>query len=136
MNSRSTRRAAARRERSMAEADDRPDWGVPSDQLVLTVPELARALRISEVTLRRLAEVLTPSVGSPAPRARVCLSPQARREVERAARRFLAGYLPLLYGRAKATTVQPVTRALADALRRSHARVPPAARSRQPRVAA
>ncbi len=53
-----------------------------------------------------------------------------------AARRFLAGYLPYLYGRAPARRVTNLTASVAASLRRSRARVTPAQRRRHPRLVA
>jgi hypothetical protein len=56
--------------------------------------------------------------------------------VEPAARRFLRGYLPFLYGRGPARAIEPATAELRARLVRSRVRVPPAARRRYPRVVA
>jgi len=53
-----------------------------------------------------------------------------------AARRFLAGYLPYLYGRGPARRVTNVSSSVAASLRRSRARVTPAQRRRHPRLVA
>lgn len=50
------------------------------------------------------------------------------------ARRFLAGYLPYLYGRRPGRAVKPVTASVAASLRRSRVRVTPAQRRRHPRL--
>lgn len=50
------------------------------------------------------------------------------------ARRFLAGYLPYLYGRAPARRVTHVTVSVARSLRRSPVHVTPAQRRRHPRL--
>lgn len=62
------------------------------------------------------------------------LSRADRHAATRATRRFLTGYLPFLYGRGAAGRVRDATPSVARALRRSHARVTPAQRHRQPRV--
>ncbi len=51
-----------------------------------------------------------------------------------AARRFLADYLPYLYGRAPARHVTDVTASVAASLRRARVRVTPAQRRRHPRL--
>ena len=48
--------------------------------------------------------------------------------------RFLAGYLPFAYGRSSATEVGGVTPALRRQLLHERVQVPPAERSRRPRV--
>jgi hypothetical protein len=57
------------------------------------------------------------------------------RRARRATRRFLAGYLPFLYGRARAGAVRGVTAAVGRTLRRARPRVSPAQRARRPRLA-
>jgi len=65
----------------------------------------------------------------PAPhRARPLAQPLA------AARRFLGGYLPFLYGRGSARAVAAAAPSLRDRLAASRLRVPPAASERHPRV--
>lgn len=59
-----------------------------------------------------------------------------RSEPEAAAVRFLEGYLPFLYGRGGAGPIRAATPRLAERLVRSRVRVPPAARSRRPRLVA
>ena len=54
---------------------------------------------------------------------------------ERAARRFLTGYLRFLYGHAGAREIEQATPQLRRRLSRSRLRVPPAARRRNPRIA-
>lgn len=51
-----------------------------------------------------------------------------------AARRFLGGYLPFLYGRGSARAVAAAAPSLRDRLAASRLRVPPAASRRHPRV--
>lgn len=53
-----------------------------------------------------------------------------------AARRFLAGYLRYLYGRAPARRVTNVTASVAASLRRARVRVTPAQQRRRPRLVA
>lgn len=70
-------------------------------------------------------------------RARVSpLSTAERAAATRAAREFLTGYLPYLYGRARPGSVRPISRAVARSLRTSHARVTPAQQQRRPRATA
>jgi hypothetical protein len=52
----------------------------------------------------------------------------------RAARRFLAGYLPYSYGRGSAAAIAAAAPPLLDQLRRSPPRVPPEDRTLEPRV--
>lgn len=59
-----------------------------------------------------------------------------RSEPEVAAVRFLEDYLPFLYGRGAAGSIRAATPRLAERLVRSRVRVPPAARSRRPRLEA
>lgn len=69
--------------------------------------------------------------------ARIASPPVARRsEPEAAAVRFLEDYLPFLYGRDGAGPIRAATPRLAARLVRSRVRVPPAARSRRPRLEA
>jgi hypothetical protein len=56
--------------------------------------------------------------------------------VGRTARRFLGGYLPFLYGRGRASAIEPTTAELRARLARSRVRVPAATRRRHPRVVA
>lgn len=53
---------------------------------------------------------------------------------QRAARRFITSYLPVLYGRAKPQTVSGATAALRTDLRRNVRRLPPAMQERTPRI--
>jgi hypothetical protein len=63
-----------------------------------------------------------PAVGQSAPEA--------------AAVRFLEGYLPFLYGQAGSSSIRAATSRLTERLARSRVRVPPAARTRRPRLEA
>jgi hypothetical protein len=56
------------------------------------------------------------------------------RAVLRAGRRFLAGYLSLLYGRSRPRGLSAASTALRARLRRGRFRTPPAMRRRRPRV--
>lgn len=69
-----------------------------------------------------------------APSGRDPLGAADRAAATAATRRFLAGYVPYLYGRARAATVAPVTPSVARTLRRSSARVTPAQATRHPRI--
>jgi hypothetical protein len=53
-----------------------------------------------------------------------------------AAVRFLGGYLPFLYGKGGARSIRAATPQLVERLVRSRVRVPPAARTRDPRLEA
>ncbi|MBA3263652.1 MAG: hypothetical protein H0T69_14505 [Thermoleophilaceae bacterium] len=55
-------------------------------------------------------------------------------EAEATARRFLGGYLRLLYGRGPATAIAAATDRLRHRLARTRVRVTPAARRRRPRI--
>lgn len=55
--------------------------------------------------------------------------------VQRAARRFLKGYLAYLYGRGDADEIDPASPALERRLQRERLRVSPATRRRDPRIA-
>lgn len=59
-----------------------------------------------------------------------------RSEPEATAVRFLGGYLPFLYGQGAAKSIRAATPKLLERLVRSRVRVPPAARSRRPRLEA
>jgi hypothetical protein len=73
----------------------------------------------------------TPAVPAAGP------PPTAQRsEPEAAAVRFLGGYLPFLYGQGAAKSIRGATPQLVERLVRSRVRVPPAARSRRPRLEA
>lgn len=83
------------------------------------------------------------SVALPAPagpivavRRRVVISPAQLAQAQMSARRFLAGYLPYVYGRARARSVQAVLPSVATALRRYRPHVTPAQQRRHPRVRA
>lgn len=71
---------------------------------------------------------------SPAPATGARGAPVPKR-AERAARRFLHGYLRFLYGHAGAREIEQATPQLRRRLSDSRLRVPPAARRRRPRVA-
>ncbi|CAN5476740.1 hypothetical protein BH20ACT18_BH20ACT18_01130 [soil metagenome] len=74
---------------------------------------------------------------SPPPRDRGAVAPVSRAELaaaQRAARRFLDGYLAFLYGRAPARRISGVTAAVRHELERNTPRIPPAQRDRTPRV--
>jgi hypothetical protein len=75
---------------------------------------------------------VAPAAPPPAPVTRSTPVPQG---AERAARRFLKGYLRFLYGHAGAREIERATPQLRRRLSRSRLRVPPAARRRRPRVA-
>lgn len=77
-----------------------------------------------------------PIIGAKTQPPRDPLSTGERREATAAVRRFLAGYLPYLYGRGPAGRVAPVTPSVAHTLRSGSARVTPAQRHRHPRVTA
>jgi hypothetical protein len=73
---------------------------------------------------------------SPPPRAAPAapVPPPVPPAARRSARRFLAGYLRFIYGRAQAREIEAAAPALRRRLARSRLRVPPAARRRRPRV--
>ena len=80
-----------------------------------------------------VAPVETPN----APRSPAAGTPAARDRVEtakRAARRFLADYLPYTYGRRPARSIRGATPPLRRRLATEQPRVPPAVRRRHPRV--
>ena len=62
------------------------------------------------------------------------VSTAALLQARRVAERFLAGYLPLAYGRGSASAVSGVTPAMRRQLLRQGARLTPAERRRRPRV--
>jgi hypothetical protein len=70
-----------------------------------------------------------PPAAAPPPTAQ-------RSEPEAAAVRFLGGYLPFLYGQGAAKSIRAAMPQLVERLVHSRVRVPPAARSRQPRLEA
>jgi hypothetical protein len=70
-----------------------------------------------------------PSAAGPPPTAQWS-------EPEAAAVRFLGGYLPFLYGQGAAKSIRAATPQLVERLVRSRVRVPPAARTRRPRLEA
>ncbi len=74
-----------------------------------------------------------PIIGGPGTPASP-LSSADQRAATGAARDFLRGYLPYLYGRARAQTVRPVSPTVARTLRASRGRVTPAQRRRTPRA--
>ena len=77
----------------------------------------------------------TPSTPAAAPATGP--PPAAQRSAPQAAAvRFLGGYLPFLYGQGKARSIRAATPQLVERLVRSRVRVPPAARSRRPRLEA
>jgi hypothetical protein len=73
-----------------------------------------------------------PIVAHPPRVIRIAPAQLARARV--AGRRFLAGYLPYLYGRGSARSVVGVLPTVATALRKNHPRVTPAQRRRHPQV--
>jgi hypothetical protein len=70
----------------------------------------------------------------PPPRLPPPVSVAAMLQARRAAERFLAGYLPLAYGRGSALAVSSVKPALRRQLLRARAQLTPAERRRRPRV--
>jgi hypothetical protein len=68
--------------------------------------------------------------GAPAASDPSALTPQARETAER----FLAGYLGYAYGHTTASRIEDATRSLIHSLESQPPRVPPAARTRRPRV--
>lgn len=83
------------------------------------------------------------SVALPAPAGpivavprRLVISPVQLARARLSARRFLAGYLPYVYGRAPARSVRAVLPTVATALRRYRPRVTPAQRRRHPQLRA
>lgn len=77
-----------------------------------------------------------PIIGSPQPTGRDPLSRAERAAARTATRRFLAGYLPYLYGQGRASQVQPVSASVARTLRAGRARITPAQAARRPNVRA
>ena len=97
-----------------------------------TPPPAARPAP-SPGTAVTVAPVETPN----APRSPAAAVPAARGGVEaakRAARRFLADYLPYTYGRRPAPSIRGATPPLRRRLATQRPRVPPAVRRRRPRV--
>ena len=76
-----------------------------------------------------------PSTGAPheAPEPPASRPPEERAAV-RAARRFLAGYLPYSYGRGSTRDIEAVAAPLQATLRRSPPRVPASDRALKPRL--
>lgn len=79
------------------------------------------------------------TVAAPMPSDATSASSDAASDVDRDtvqhhARKFLAGYLPYLYGRGSATTIEATTTVLRRRLSAARLRVSPAARRRRPRV--
>lgn len=74
-----------------------------------------------------------PAVRAP---ARERVPEPAPRSIRRVARRFLAGYLPYLYGQRTARRIDASTARLRRRLAANRPRVSPAARRRRPRVVA
>lgn len=79
------------------------------------------------VTAAPLSEEGTPAPGTEASRADVAAA-------KRAARRFLAGYLPYSYGRGRASRIRAATARLRRQLARQRPRVPATERHRHTRV--
>lgn len=79
-----------------------------------------------------------PVIGTrtPPPHPPAGPSPAELARARVATRRFLAGYLPYLYGRAPARRVADVSSSVAASLRRSRVHVTPAQRRRHPRLVA
>jgi hypothetical protein len=75
-----------------------------------------------------------PSAPLAAPAPTAPTPPPIPSVVERSARRFLAGYLRFIYGRAEAGEIEAAAPALRRRLARTRLRVPPATRRRRPRV--
>ena len=98
----------------------------PNPSPTATPPALATQLGPTRVRAPGPSEEGTRTL-VPASRADVAAS-------RRAARRFLAGYLPYTYGRAHASTIRSATPALRRRLAAQRPRVPVHERSRTPRV--
>lgn len=75
-----------------------------------------------------------PIIGKANTSARDPLTGAQRAAARATAQRFLATYVPYLYGRGKPSRVGPVTQSVAHALRIGRARVTPAQARRHPRV--
>jgi hypothetical protein len=79
------------------------------------------------------AQLSPPVVGNTRPRPTVSSTPRLARARD-AARLFLRGYLPFLYGRAPARRIKNVTARVRASLARGHSRSSPARRGRRARV--
>lgn len=122
----------AQRDRPIAEHERRAAFAVVAVLsiavallLALTTPRETSASR----SATRNAAASTPPAGHPASGPGVLTQ-----ESERAARVFLDGYLPYLYGRSRASEVRGATLTFAHSLTPFAPRVPPAMRGRHPRV--
>jgi hypothetical protein len=101
---------------------------------------IAAAIVLAAATLLLIGGSSLPSPTTPStPAAPPAAGPPPtaqRSEPEAAAVRFLGGYLPFLYGQGAAKSIRAATPQLVERLVRSRVRVPPAARSRRPRLEA
>lgn len=103
--------------------------------LSLTAGSRDRAMQSTRVPLAMPADLELPrswTQVAPAPQSRE----RAPERVIAVSRRFLAGYLPYLYGRRPARAIEHAGRALRRQLAADTPRVPAAARRRRPRVIA
>ena len=107
---------APRRDRSRRHAD-------PRRRAAAAAPAATPAVRAPAAP----SEEGTRTAGRSASRADVAAS-------KRAARRFLAGYLPYTYGRARAARIRAATDELRRRLAAQRPRVPPRERRRRPRL--
>jgi hypothetical protein len=101
----------------------------------------AAALIVAATLLLLIPDGGPPSISSlpaaPAAQYRPLESPPRPAPVSgpvEAARRFLAGFLPFLYGQGSPAAIRSVASGLADRLASSRHRVPPAALNRRPRA--
>lgn len=117
-------------------------------ELALATAIVILGLLALQVTMRDDAEPERPSAGPVNPPPSPIIAPSTEPEprpaqgvaaieiaaARRVARRFLAGYLDFLYGRAPSDGITDVTPAVARELARNTVRIPPAQRDRTPRV--
>jgi hypothetical protein len=84
----------------------------------------------------RVTQLLGPDLDSLLRRTRAIPLTAGSGPAARAARQFLAGYLPWLYGHARATTIKAATPQLIGQLKAHPPRVPPTLQQVRPRVVA
>ena len=99
--------------------------------LVLLAAALLAAIRTGDPSPRH---GITPKRDAPAVRTESVQPSPPGGDAEAAARRFLAGYLAYLYGRAPARVIEDASPELAVRLAHERLRVPPAMRERTPRI--
>lgn len=113
------------------EAGERPRLFIAATIVLLITAAVLLAVGRDEDAPEPPVAPIPPAAQAPVPEPHPPVPPPG---AERAARRFLPGYLSFLHGRSGPAAIEAAAPALRRAIVRSRPRVPPAARRRRPRV--